>query len=243
MKKRIKPILVYVKMQIVKQQTSLPIKNIEEKFKSQPKIKRHGPLLPNTIRCIICGPSNCGKTNVLISLLENPNGLRFENVYVFSRTLEQDKYRYLENILKPIKGLGYYTYSSNNDVIHPSKAKPNSIMIFDDVLCDEQNNIKAYFCMGRHRNVDCFYLAQTYTRVPKHLVRDNANFLILFKQDELNLKHIYNDYAIGCDMRFENFRNMCNKIWSEKYGFVVIDLDSELNKGKYRMGFDRFVHL
>lgn len=227
-------------MQFIKQRVSLPVKNIEEKFKILPKIKRHGPLLPSTIRCIICGPSNCGKTNVLISLLESPNGLRFENVYIFSRTLEQDKYKYLENVLKPIKGLGYYTFSSNDDVIHTSKALPNSIMIFDDVLCDKQNNIKAYFCMGRHRDVDCFYLAQTYSHIPKHLIRDNTNFLILFKQDELNLKHIFNDYAIACDMKYDNFRHMCNKIWTEKYGFVVIDLDSELSNGRYRKGFDNF---
>lgn len=76
-------------MQLIKQRISLPIKNVEKHFRTDSIKKRHGDLLPNTIRCLICGPSNCGKTNVLISLLENPNGLRFENVYVFSRTLVQ----------------------------------------------------------------------------------------------------------------------------------------------------------
>lgn len=228
-------------MQFIKQRTSLPIKNVENNFKADIVKKRHGELLPNTIRCLICGPSNCGKTNVLISLIENPNGLRFENVYVYSRTLDQGKYKYLESILKPIKGMGYHTFSSNDEVIPPTKAKPNSIMIFDDVICDKQDNIRAYFCMGRHRGVDCFYLAQTYTRIPKHLIRDNANLLILFKQDETNLKHIFNDYAIGCDMKYEQFRDFCNTCWSEKYGFVVIDTDSDLSKGRYRKGFDVFL--
>ncbi|KYN15252.1 hypothetical protein ALC57_12519 [Trachymyrmex cornetzi] len=35
--------------------------------------RKHGEMLPNTIRAIICSPSNCSKTNVLISLLESPN--------------------------------------------------------------------------------------------------------------------------------------------------------------------------
>ncbi|KAL6256683.1 hypothetical protein P5V15_012802 [Pogonomyrmex californicus] len=48
--------------------------------------------------------------------------------------------------------------------------------------------------MGRHSNVDCFYLCQTYARIPKHLIRDKANLLILFKQDGTNLKHVYNDH-------------------------------------------------
>lgn len=230
-------------MHFVKQRLSLPVENIDNKFKTKPDAKRHGPLLPNSLRCIICGPSGCGKTNSLISLIENPNGLRFENIYIFSKTLEQDKYKYLESILKPIRGMGYYTYSSNDDVIEPNKAKPNSIFIFDDVICGNQSNIRDYFCMGRHRGIDSFYLAQTYTRIPKHLIRDNANFLILFKQDETNLRHIYNDYGIACDMKFDVFRNMCNKCWSEKYGFVVIDMDSDASKGRYRKGFDHFLQL
>jgi len=39
-------------------------------------------MLPISKCGIICAQSNCGKTNVLISLLESPYGVRFENVYV-----------------------------------------------------------------------------------------------------------------------------------------------------------------
>lgn len=230
-------------MQFIKQRLSLPVENIDSILKTTPHTKRHGALLPNSLRCIICGPSGCGKTNSLISLLKNPNGLRFENVYIYSKTLEQDKYKYLESILKPIQGMGYHTFSLNEDVIPPNEAKPNSIFIFDDVICDKQNKIKAYFCMGRHRGVDSFYLAQTYTHIPKHLIRDNVNFLILFKQDETNLRHIYNDHGIQCDMKFDYFRNMCNICWNEKFGFVVIDMDSDVSKGRYRKGFDQFLQL
>jgi len=38
--------------------------------------RKHGAMLPSTIRTIVCGPSNCGKTNILISLLESPHGVR-----------------------------------------------------------------------------------------------------------------------------------------------------------------------
>lgn len=230
-------------MRFVKQPTSLTVRNFDLETDRGKKVKKHGDLFPNSIRCIICGPSNCGKTNTLISLLEDPNGLRFENVYVYSKSLEQDKYKYLERILNSIDGMGFYKYSSSEEVIEPANAKPNSIFIFDDVICDKQNNIRSYFCMGRHRDVDCFYLTQTFTRVPKHLIRDNANFIILFKQDDMNLRHIYNDYSIACDMKFDEFRKMCNMCWREKYGFVVIDMDSEPNNGRYRKGFDSFVKI
>lgn len=228
-------------MRYVKQQTTLPVQNVDDNIsKSENKEKRHSVLLPNTIRSIICGPSNCGKTNVLLSMIENPNGLKFENIYIFSKSLEQEKYQYLEKIVKPIKGLGFFKFSASDDVIPPNKARPNSIFIFDDIVCDKQDNIKSYFCMGRHRGVDSFYLTQTFTRVPKHLIRDNANFIIIFKQDDLNLKHIYNDYSVACDMKYDDFRNMCNMCWRERYGFAVIDLDSDPNNGRYRKGFDCF---
>ena len=44
--------------------------------------ERHGPLLPDSIRAVFCGPSACGMTNVLLSLIIQSNGLKFENIYV-----------------------------------------------------------------------------------------------------------------------------------------------------------------
>lgn len=228
-------------MRFVKQSVSLPVRNFDQQTSNS--FRRHSEILPNTIRSIICGPSNCGKTNALLSLIESPNGLKFENIYIFSRTLEQNKYQYLENILKPIAGLGFYKFSASDGIIPPHEAKPNSIFIFDDVACDKQDIIREYFCMGRHRGVDCFYLSQTFTRVPKHLIRDNANFIVIFKQDDLNLRHIFEDYSVRCDMSFNEFRSMCNKCWRDKYGFVVIDTDRDSDNGRYRKGFDCFIQI
>lgn len=226
-------------MRLVKQHTNIAVRNLDFTQKNHNKTK-HSSILPNSIRALIVGPSNCGKTNVMISLIESPNGLKFENIYLYSKSLFQPKYDYLRKLITPIKGMGYYTFSNNEDVIPPEKAKQNSIMIFDDVACENQNNIRSYFCMGRHKDIDSFYLCQTYTRIPKHLVRDNANLLIIFKQDEMNLKHIYNDH-VGGDMMFENFYNICRECWKEKYGFLLINKDDEIQCGRYRKGFDIFI--
>lgn len=201
--------------------------------------RRHGELLPNTIRGIICGPSNCGKTNLVINLIESSNGLRFENVYVYSKSLQQLKYQYLECILSPVEGVGYFTFSNNSDVIPIDEALPNSIFIFDDVACEKQNSIRDYFSMGRHSNIDSFYLCQTYAKIPKHLIRDNANFLIIFQQDSINLKHIYNEH-INADMSFDDFLKLCKHCWRKAYGFLVVDKDSTIQRGRYRNGFNEF---
>lgn len=232
-------------IQVTKQRVRIPINNIDVE-NERPKGKsyhKHSILLPNSIRCLACGPSNCGKTNAILSLLESPNGLRFENVYVYARSLYQPKYVYLKKLLTSIKGIGCYMFSSNDSVIPLENVKTNSIFIFDDVICDKQDNIREYFCMGRHKNVDCFYLSQSYAHIPKHLIRENANFLVIFKQDEMNLKHIYNDFNISIDMSFETFKSICIKCWSERYGFLVIDVDRTPNEGKYRMQFDSFISI
>lgn len=190
------------------------------------------------------GPSGCGKTNLLISMIESENGIKFENLYLCSKTLEQDKYKYLRKILSPIKGIGFHTYTSSDDVIAPNEAKRNSVFIFDDVICEKsQNCVRNLFCMGRHYQTDVIYLTQTLTKLSKHLIRDNCNFVILFKQDILNLKHAFNDFGVNCDMSFEAFRKFCLECWRQKYGFVVIDLESEPNNGKYRRNFSDFLQL
>ena len=205
--------------------------------------KRHGSLLPSSVRAVLSGPSNCGKTNTLLALLTHPNGLRFENLYVYSKSLNQPKYKFLKAVLENVDGVEYFPFNEHEEVITPNEARSNSIFVFDDVACEKQDNIKAFFSMVRHRDVDCFYLSQTYARIPKHLVRDNFNLLILFNQDEMNLKHVYDDH-VNTDMSYVQFKELCTTCWkNNKHGFIVIDKDSELNCGRYRREFDCFIKL
>lgn len=221
----------------------LTIQNFDN-FISHPEIKsRHGKILPPSIRALICGPSNCGKTNVLLTLLIEPNGLRFENIYIYSKSLFQPKYIFLKNLMSSIKGIGYHEFNEHEEIVQPSVVKENSILIFDDIPVSEKTDkIKDYFAHGRHKLVDTFYICQTYAHTPKHLVRDNANLLIIFKQDELNLHLIHRDH-VNTDMTYSQFYNMCAKCWNEKYGFIVINKDAQLNEGRYRCGFNKNLKL
>lgn len=227
-------------MKFVKQPLDLEVHNIKVN-KNSCAIK-HSSLLPNTIRCILCGPSNCGKTNVMLNLLFHENGLRFKQVYLYSKTAFQPKYCFLKEVMKKIPEVKFFIFDENNEVIHPNAALRNSVMIFDDVACENQVNIRNYFAMGRHKEIDCFYLSQTYSKIPKQLVRDNVNLLIIFKQDDINLKHIYNEH-VHTDMEWLNFKKMCSSIWEDLFSFLVINKDCALDNGRYRKGFDTFIIL
>ena len=237
--------IVEFTMALRKDRLKLPVWNFDEMCNvAKLTLKqRHGMLLPNTIRAIFCGPSNCGKTNALLTLITHPNGLRFENIYVYSKSLNQPKYQFLNRLFKSIKEVKYFQFNEHDEVVSADEALPNSVMIFDDVACEKKDNMRSFFCMGRHKDIDCFYLCQTYASIPKHLVRDNANLLVLFKQDDTNLRHVYNDH-VNTDMSYERFKTLCSICWNDdatKYGFLVIDKDSELNNGRYRKGFDCFI--
>jgi len=156
--------------------------------------------------------------------------------------LYQAKYIQLEKIMASVPEINYFTYSNTSEVLSPEEANNNSVFIFDDVMCDEQQKMREFFSMGRHKSIDCFYLCQSYTREPKHLIRDNANFIVLFKQDELNLKHVYDDH-VSPEITFDDFKSMCIICWKKKYDFLTIDKSRELQHGRFRPCFDKFINI
>ena len=43
-------------------------------------------------------------------------------------------------------------------------------------------------------------------------------------------------------MTFAIFKSICHECWNDcKYGFIVIDKDSEINNGHYGKHFDKFL--
>lgn len=232
-------------MRFTKQLIDITVRNSEER-ESTIVETRHSHLLPNNLRCIIAGPSGSGKTNVLISLIESEYGLKFENLYLYSKTLDQNKYVNLCEMLRPIKEIGCYTFTSSQNVIGTKEMKKNSLVVFDDVINDRGINktvVRDIFTLGRHRNLDVVYIVQSYTKLDKHLIRDNCNFVVLFRQDDLNLKHVYNDFGVNADMKFDQFRELCLECWRESYGFVCISLEHGINSGRYRKNFNEYLHI
>ncbi|VDO44680.1 unnamed protein product [Brugia timori] len=202
-------------------------------------VPRYNTFFPNVIRAGIFGPSGCGKTNVLIQILLEIN--TYHHIYLCSKTSNQEKYVRLKQIIniyndnQPKHTISFTTLPPNN-LPEPEKIQPNSVIIFDDILTDPQANIATYFLRGRHHNISCFYLAQTYSKVPKQCIRDNFNYIIIFKQDDTNLKHIHNNHVT--DLNFETFKKMCNLCWEKKYGFLIIDKECDDKNKVYNLNFE-----
>lgn len=231
-------------MRIIKHPSlSLPIENLDSlnEGRGEQNFLRHGKLFPPHVRAIIAGPSGCGKTNLLNSVLYDQNGLRFENLYLYSKTLYQPKYQTLNNIMKQIPEIKVFNFSISDEIIKPEDVKLNSIFIFDDIDWGKQENIRLFFSMGRHKNIDAIFLAQSYIKAQKHLIRDNANLIVIFSQDALNLKHVYDEH-VNTDMTFNKFKEICSECWNDgKYSPLVITKDFGISDGRYRQGFDKYI--
>ena len=60
--------------------------------------------------------------------------------------------------------------------------------------------------------VDCFYLAQNYFKLPRQTIRENMNFIRLFREDLKNFNHIFDDH-VGSDMTKGEIRQLCKTAW------------------------------
>ena len=132
-------------------------------------------------------------------------------------------------------------YETAEDVPDPRELSSgkNNLIVFDDLFLEKQNTCESYYVRGRHSNVDCFYLAQNYFKLPCQTIRENAYFICLFPQDLKNLNHIFEDH-VGSDVTKEELRQLCKTAWEKQHGFVIIDLSSKKHEGKYRSGLDEF---
>ena len=166
----------------------MKIHNYDLASESDSDYRRLLPYMPsNTFRMFMCGPSGCGKTNTLMHMLYNL--LYFDKIYLFSKNLEQPKYRKLLETFRPIsEEVGYDVVEKNNDEIVPFEELDDNqkIVIFDDYICERnQKPLVQYFIGGRHKNCSVIFLSQSYYLTPKD-IRLNCSHFCIFSSPGAN---------------------------------------------------------
>ena len=134
----------------------------------------------------------------MVNWLLQEQKINYSDVYINSPTIHQPAYVYLretyesmETVIKiktrqSVTIAHFYDPSDEmTSMIDPIKLDKyqNHVMVFDDVMLEDQTMIKKYFCSGRHNNVNVFYLVPPLHKIVEQCIRENANMFILFKQD------------------------------------------------------------
>lgn len=170
-------------------------------------------------------------------------GVQFKKLHIFSTCLNQQFYKDFKQICEKIQGKDkdkfvrfYFKINSLDDV---NRCHPGSLVVFDDCeLVKPQRIIMDYYSRGRNNNISCIYLATSYTKVNKQLIRENLNFLCIFKQFKYYTKVIWEEYA-SSDFTFERFDEICLECWIDDFGFLTINIEKQLKDGRYMKKFEK----
>jgi hypothetical protein len=184
-------------------------------------------------RLLILGPTGCGKTNLLINLIDN---ISHDKLIIYSRHLDQPLYR---AFIEKGKHENISMSSDIDNVLNPDDldTEKQNLYIFDDFMTSkDQNDIIDVFVRGRHANCSCIYITQCYFPVHKN-IRLNCNYFVIFKIDsKRELLELQKDHAINIGK--DDFLKLYMHAVSEPYSFFVIDKRTNFPPLSYRRRFD-----
>lgn len=132
-------------------------------------------------------------------------------------------------------------FENSNEIPDPKDVKSDkkNLFIFDDIMTDKnQSKAEDFYTRGRHSNTSSIYISQNYHKLPRQTIRSNANVLILFQLPEKDLRHIHDDF-VSNEMDWDEFKDFCNSVWKESFGYIIINQDLIPGEGKYQANFSQ----
>ena len=227
---------------------SLPILNYDEDTST--KYKNNHQYLPIwPFRLLMTGDSSCGKTNLVINLL---NYLYYDKVYIYTKDITEPKYQKIKDFFdgicveakekygEDIRILELNSEIESVDNLIAEDEEGNivqNLVIFDDFVVDKhQELIEEYFIRGRKKNASMIYISQSYFNTPKN-VRLQCNYFVLYRINSKNeIREIIKDKALGIPS--DDFEYLFNFATSEEYSFFLIDLKTKDKRLKFRRNFE-----
>ena len=196
----------------------MEIPNYDVDIKNK-KFKQRYSFMPNdTFRMLICGNSGSGKTNLLYHMLIQPL-LYYDEIHLYAKNLEQEKYQNLINKMNHISGqAGYDVMKVSNDAIIPIKdlgyEDNQKLIIFDDYVCEKnQRQIVDYVIQGRHKNCSVIYLSQSFYKPPRD-IRLNCSHYCIYEFPSSRERNMISS-ELGVDK--EKFKKATKKPFSFLY--------------------------
>ena len=220
------------------------------------------------VRCIITGPSECGKsvflTNLILIIINE-----YDKIYIYSPSLHQDLYQKLikcfsnspihvipnilneediEIVIKEIvndknfekSNTEIETFDNIEELRYPQEYENNSIIILDDSNEKEiiNDKIQAMSKRGHHNNLSIFIISQDYYQLPRRTIRANGNIYHILKPNKF--RDFQNLYQDkgSMDMTLNEFKLLTSTCWYKIYQPLTIDMTKDKYTGRYRLGLN-----
>jgi hypothetical protein len=213
-------------------------------------------------RGLIVGKTGSGKTNMLCNLIYD--FLEYDTITVYAAELNQPLYEKLRATIKEVEEklskeekkrnkflldnddnhavkIGFFC-DKLSDVLPLSSFSPDqqNLVIFDDFITEKhQDIITEYYIRGRHKNVSCLYLSQSYTRTPIN-IRRNCDYFFIYQMSGRDANLIYQDH-IDSSISKDKFKELFEIATKDPYSFLMIDLKTKTPQMRYRKNFDTFL--
>lgn len=195
-------------------------------------IHKNLPQMPSL--CLIIGSVRSGKSNLLTNYFCNPDFYKdkFDIVKFISTTLHTDNKgkilskhfdcmdHYEDGIIEEIK-MEQSKYEEKHE-------RPTYALVLDDVLTKDfsKNNAVSFFSTRFRHYIDFYVIATQTFRAVSGMIRNNAQSVLIGRQqNQKELIKIAEEYGslVGGD---DNFMELYNKVHTEKYQFMYLDLSS-----------------
>ena len=175
--------------------------------------------LQHPFTCMVCGPTQCGKTQFVFKLLRYANSMIFpppERIIWFFGYY-QESFRDLFETVEFVKGL-----PPSSDYLDGRR----TLVIIDDLMSETDDRVTKLFTKGsHHKNASVIYLSQNlYHRGKENRnISLNTHYLILFKnpRDSGQILYLGRQLYPG---KAKFFSEVFADATSKPYGYLLIDL-------------------
>lgn len=156
-------------------------------------------IVKNPHTAIFTGPTSCGKTQLVLNLLEQEYRQPFNNIIILCHTIQWNS-TYLERswlwkedyifMIDPGDQLFYWL-----EQLSKLLAGEESLFIIDDMIADEamdkrRNSLLELAISGRHKKHSLWLLTQSYTAIPKNLRRQMKQLFMWYPHIRGDMKMI-----------------------------------------------------
>jgi hypothetical protein len=166
-------------------------------YPNKSKVNIH---LPSGIAII--GSTGSCKTNFLLNFIEVID--TFDRITIYAKKLDEPLYIYLIECLEKA-GVRHEEFDNLASVIPPSEydASKNNLVVFDDFMNSPKKSLEPVidmFTMGRKNGITPVYIAQSYFLGIPQTIRNNVNYLVIFKLKAKNdMARILTDVSVDLD--------------------------------------------